>query len=422
MIRMNGVPRAQQRAIDDGKGHLSLIASLRGPLLTISLAFLLCSIPSQAQHKITPTAEIELHTHAESRVNAQIKFDAAGRLLLLYRDKFRTSQKGNWHLIRLTEPFSDKLKREEIVFSIPQEPVDPESSHRWDFFSDRLLLSSDGSHAFGVFEGSVVTAKSGPPPSGAGRNVSVDIFESVISFDLKAFRVSGTAEITQHPNNLAAEQISTKGDLLLLYLTDTNWKIVILDGFLHEVQTINFSATPVEKSNRSACRLRPDLKIECPMRGRGNVLLGSDSVVQLAESTCRMGPGSGEFGIGKDETLKDYVIEADRLCTRDESGNENLVSADLLPRCPQGWDMAAISADHRSGLVSCIVMGLLLDSFSYISQASLQLIDVSTLTVRTAIPLSTRHRSAVAVFHHSGLSAIAVIEDGAKLLVYAVAD
>jgi hypothetical protein len=399
-----------------------LIASLHGYLYTITLAFFMFPLASQGRPKIAPVAEIDLHTHAEWRVNAQIEFDTAGRLLILYRDKFRMSPTGNWHLIRLTGPFSGELKREEIDFSIPQEPVDPESTRRWDSLSDRLLLSPDGSRAFAVFEGSVVTSKSGPPPSGAVRNVSVDTFSSLISFDLTAFRVFASADVTQHPNNLTAKQISPKGDLMLLYSTDTDWKIVVLDGFLHKVQTVNYSVAPLEKSGRSFCRLRPDLKIECPIQGQGDLLLGPEPVIQLAESTCKMRLESSAFGIGKDETVKDYIIEADRLCTRNESGKEELVSADLLPRCRQGWHVSAISPDRHSALTSCILMDTFLDTFSYISKANLQLIDVPTLAVRTTIPLSTRHRSAVAVFHHSGTSTIAVIEDGTRLLVYAVAD
>lgn len=388
----------------------------------IPVALLMFPLAARAQPKITPAADVDLHTHAEWRVNTPIEFDSAGRLLILYRDKFGVRQIGNWHLIRLTGPFSRELRREEIDFSIPQEPVDPESSHRWDSFSARLLLSPDGSRAYAVFEGSVVTAKSGPPPSGAVRNVSVDTFSSLISFDLTAFRVLASADVTQHPNNLAADQISTKGELLLLYSTDTDWKIVILDASLHELQTVNFSAAPLEKSGRSFCRLRPDLKVECPMQGQGDLLLSSEPVVQLAESTCKMRPGSSAFGIGKDETVKDYIIEADRLCTRNESGKEELVSSDLLPRCRQGWHVSAISPDRYSALTSCILIDTFLDTFSYLSRTSLQLIHVATLDVRAPIPLSTRHRSAFAVFHHSGTSTIAVIEDGTRLLVYAVAD
>lgn len=379
-------------------------------------------LAAQAQPKITPIAEIDLHSHAEWRVNAQIEFDTAGRLLILYRDKFGMRQVGNWHLVRLTEPFSREPKREEIDFSIPQEPVDPESTRRWDSFSARLLLSPDGGRAYAVFEGAVVTAKSGPPPSGAVRNVSVETFSSLISFDLRAFRLSASADVTQHPNNLVADQISTKGDLLLLYSTDTDWKIVILDGSLREVKTVNFRAPPLEETGRSFCRLRPDLKVECPMQRQGDLLLGPEPVIQLVESTCKMRPGSSAFGIGKDETVKDYIIEADRLCTRNELGEEEFVSADLLPRCRQGWHVSAISPDRHSALTSCILMDTFLDTFSRITQANLQLIDVPTLDVRTTIPLSTRHWSAVAVFHHSGTSTIAVIEDGARLLVYAVAD
>ncbi len=412
----------EKKCVGDAKGNSSLIASLRGYFFTISLSFLTFAVPLRPQPKITPANEIDLHTHAEWRVNTQIEFDTAGRLLILYRDKFRLNTTGNWHLIRLTELISGKSLREEIAFSIPQEPMNPKPADRWDLFSSRLLLSPDGSHAFAVFAGFVVTAKSGQPPPGAVRNVNVDTFSSLISFDLTAFRVLASANVTQHPDNLAAEQIGKNGDLLLLYLTDTDWKIVIVDGFLQTVKTQNVSAAPVEKSRRSSCQLRPDLKIQCSMQGRGDLLLGPESVVHLAESACKTGPGFGAFGLGKDETVKDYKIEADRLCTRDESGKEELVSADLLPRCRQGWDVSAISPDRHSVLTSCILMDTFLDTFSYISSANLQLIDVPALASRTTIPLSTRHRSAVAVFHNSGTSTIAVIEDGSRLLVYSIAD
>ena len=247
---------------------------------------------------------------------------------------------------------------------IPQEPADPEPTRRSTSFSVRLLLSPDGSRAFAEFEGAVVTAKPGPPPPGAARNVSVNGFESLVSFDLAAFRVSAARDLTEHQNQPAnVQELISNGELFRLYLTDTEWKIVVLDGLLHEVQTVTVSAAPVDQSARHWCELRSDLKIECPVKGGGNLLLSSDSVVQLAPSTCSMTLRRSAFEVGKDELVKGYVTEADRLCTRDESGKENLVSADLLPHCPHRWHVAAISPDHRSLLTSCIVTELVLDSF-----------------------------------------------------------
>jgi len=398
-----------------------VIVSLLGYLYAAALAVLAFPLALGAQPKIAPKADIDLHTHAEWRVDVPVEFDTAGRLLFLFRDKFRLNPKGNWHLIRLTGPFSDEVSREEIDFSIPQEPADPESARRWDAFSSRLLLSPDGSHAYAIFQGAVVKAKPGPPPPGAVRNVSVESFSSLISFDLREFRVLDSAGVNEHSKDLVGEQISATGDLLLLYLTDTDWAIAIRDRFLHEVKTLTVSAIPVERAGRYSCQLRPDLHVECPTRAGGEIVLGPKSALQLAESTCKM-IGSGAFGIGKDETIKSYVIQADRLCTRDESSNEELVSTDLLPPCRQGWRVSAISPDRHSVLTSCILMDTFLDTFSYISKASLQLIDVRTLVARTTIPLSTRHRSTFAVFHQSGTSTVAVIEDGAKLLLYTVAD
>jgi len=124
------------------------------------LLFLASPLALRAESKATLRIEADLHTHAEWRVNAQLNFDSSGRLVVLYRDKFKPNPKGNWHLVRLMPPFLDGTGREEITFSIPQEPVDPDSARRWDDFSFVLLLSPDGSRGYAIFEGTVVTAKS----------------------------------------------------------------------------------------------------------------------------------------------------------------------------------------------------------------------------------------------------------------------
>ena len=420
MIRENGDFDARKVCAGRAKGLVTLIVSSTRYSTIILLVFLTFPLILQAQPNVAPTNEFDLHTHAEWRVNAQVKFDAAGRLVLLYRDKFKLNPKGNWHLVRLAGPFTRDVRRERVDFSIPQEPVDPDSARRWDSFSSSLLLTADGSRAYATFQGTVVTVKPGPPPPGAVRNVSVETFSSVVSFDLAAFRLLAVSDIAGQPSSPAGQQVSVSGDLALLYWRDTDWKLSIHDEFLSELRAITISAVPIAKAERHSCYLRPDLQIECPMEGKGDVVLGHESVVQLPPSTCKMTQGAGAFGIGKDEVLRDRVLQSDRLCTRDKSGNEELVSADLLPRCRRGWDVSAISPDNHSVLTSCILMDIFLDTFSYISRASLQLIDGHTLAVKATIPLSTHRRSTFAVFHHSGESTIAVIEDGTKLLLYAV--
>jgi len=409
MLLGNGDSPAMSRGVLNRYSSLLLLLFLASPLAL------------RAESKATLRTEADLHTHAEWRVNAQLSFDSSGRLLVLYRDKLKRNPKGNWHLVRLMPPFLDgDAGHEEITFSIPQEPVDPDSRRRWDTFSSLLLLNPAGDRGYAIFEGAVVTANSGPPPPGAVRNVSAQTFASLVSFDLSAFRLLASANLAQPQDGPVDKLIGTGGDLLLLYLTDTNAEIVSFDELLHEVKTVRFSAAPIGKTDRSFCRLRQESEIECPARGKRDILLGAQSDVRLPESTCKMSLGA--FGIGKDETVKNYTLESDHLCTRNELGNEEVISADLLPRCPQGWQVSAISPDRHSALTSCILMGTFLDTFSYISRADLQLIHVPTLAVKTTIPLSTRRRSVVAVFHSSGTSTVAVLEDGTKLVVYKVAD
>ena len=144
----------------------SLTAPLQRCLTLVFLTLLASSLPGQAPPTLNPIVTHELHTQAEWRVIANIVFDPAGRLLILYRDNSKLKNNGNWHLIRLSEPLSDKPLREEIVFSIRQEPFDPESMRRWDGFDSRLFLSPNGSHAYATFSGAIVTKNSGPTPPG----------------------------------------------------------------------------------------------------------------------------------------------------------------------------------------------------------------------------------------------------------------
>ncbi len=371
----------------------------------------------RAQPILGPPKTLDLHTHAEWRVNAKMKFDRAGRLLILYRDKSKLNSNGNWHLLRLTEPLSAKPLREEITFSIPQEPVDDNSAERWNLFYSELLPTPDGSHAYATFNGLVVTAKTGPPVVTGGRNVRIEPFSSVVSLDLGAFRLLASADVAPRPDSNPG-QIDAEGNLLLLHSTETDWKIVAMDESLHVVKTVTI---PIPPDVRTPCQFRPDFKMECPARGGGDLVLDSRSTVQIPRSECKMSSSLVE-GFGKDETLNGGLIQADHLCVLHESGREERVSSDLLPRCHSGWRPAAISPDHRSLLTSCFEEGSFLDTFFYTSKATLQIVDAVTLAQRATIPLPTRPRLAYAIFHSSGTTTVAVLEDVGTLRMYSLSD
>jgi hypothetical protein len=389
------------------------------------MLWLLASLPeAHGQQRLgpSPVATVDLHTNAEWRVNAPIEFDPTGRLLILYRDKFKLRPSGNWHLIRLADPLSAKPLREEITFSIPQEPVNPRAADRWIGFHSHLLLSADGRRAYATFSGTVVTAKPGPRLATGGENVKVGLFSSVASFDLRAFRLLACAEV-ELPPTPDSQRVDAEGNLLLLSQTDTDWTIAALDESLRKIKAVIISMAPVSKGERFFCQLRPDYMLECPASGGGDpvFILGPQSTVQLPRSACKRTSGPGPLEFGRDETVVNGIVQSARLCIRNDSGQEERVASDPLTRCYGDWRPDVISPDHRSLLVSCSEVESFLDMF-FTSKVTLQLVDALTLASRATIPLSTRRRSTYTVFHHSGTTTIAVLEDGWKLALYNLTD
>lgn len=194
----------------------------------LGLILIVTSAIAAAQTPPTPTLArtLDLHTHAEWRVNAQMQFDREGRLLILYRDKANLTPNGNWHLIRLRDPLSSKPLREELAFSLPQEPEVPRATDRWDDFHSALLLDSS-SHAFVVFAGATCDELPGPKPTTSGNNVKCHNFSSGVSVDLKAFRVVAIQDISDH---LDAREpwrkpatVNEQGELLTLHLGKEDW-------------------------------------------------------------------------------------------------------------------------------------------------------------------------------------------------------
>ena len=94
------------------------------------------------------------------------------------------------------------------------------------------------------------------------------------------------------------------------------------------------------------------------MPNGGDIRLTLQSVLELPQSSCKVIQEFGSVEIGKHETLdKAYMLLSDRLCIRDNSGNQVQFSADLLPRCPRGWLVSAASPDGHSALTTCIITG-----------------------------------------------------------------
>ena len=152
----------------------------------------------------------------------------------LYRDRFKLNSNGNWHLVCLTPPFSRTKRREEIVFSIPQEPSDPDSSRVWDAFASELLLSYDGNRAYATFHGAAVTARPGPPKERSVRNVPVIEFSSALSFDLSKFQLTASSDVTPLGGYSDRHRVDSDGDLIYLGATDKAWSMTALDESLHQ--------------------------------------------------------------------------------------------------------------------------------------------------------------------------------------------
>lgn len=175
------------------------------------IALLAVPLAAKGPPALRPTLILDLHTDVQWPVVARVQFDPKGRVLILYRDKSKLRPGGNWHLARLTDVQSGKPIREEILFSIPQEPGD--DRRRFDSYT---LPSADGSLAYVIIEGTSATPKPGVAGVNDIPNVSLDHFASVHSFDLVAFRVVASADVSEPRAMLTSHGMDAQGNLLLV--------------------------------------------------------------------------------------------------------------------------------------------------------------------------------------------------------------
>lgn len=368
------------------------------------------SVSTAAQNPPVPTLvrTVDLRTHVEWRVNAQMQFDREGRLMILYRDKAKLDSSGNWHLIRLTDPLSANSHREEVAFSLVQEPENSRSSDRWDNFHDDLLLSPDESHAFAVFSGVLCTELPDPPTPPARHNVKCRTFSSAASFNLLTLGVIANKDISDLQSVLEPwsepETVNGNGELLTLLAGKYDWQITALNSQLEVSRVVHLGDQREVWESNGGCRTIPDAVLSCPTPDR------SPDVVRR----CKAGRDT-------EVTQAGFGINHDEVCRLD-SPSATSSGSKLLPTCHPGWVLMGISPDHHSLLAGCGEESDFLDIWYYLSRSDLEVVDASTLRPTAYLKLPTRSRTTEAVYHSENRTILAILKEAETLTLYSIHD
>lgn len=396
------------------------------------LGFILFLSPVIAATQIPPTPALartlNLHTHAEWRVNAQMQFDREGRLLILYRDRDKLTPTGNWHLIRLTDPLSPKPHREDLIFSLPQEPEGPRASDLWMNFHSALLPDSE-SHAFAVFAGATCKELPGPKPATGGYNVNCRNFSSAVSFDLKAFHVIATQDISDRLDShepWEPAMVNKQGELLTLHRGKDDWQIAFFDPPLKAFRVISLDANKDHSALLGFCRLTPEATLDCSHLGGASPFLVTQEGIQPipppANPSCKTEGNAGvtQAGFGIDtRTNAQRLVESNALCRLNAASP---TSPSLLPLCHQSWRLTGISSDHHSVIARCSEMNNFLDTWYYTSRNDVEVVDTSTLQPIAYLKLSTLSLSTEAIFHTDSHTTLATLKEGGILKLYTIPD
>jgi hypothetical protein len=339
-----------------------------------------------------------------------MRFDREGRILILYRDNAKLNSSGNWHLIRLTDSLSANPHREEVAFSLVQEPENTRSSDRWVNFNNDLLVSPDESHAFAVFTGVVCTELPGPPTPPARHNVKCRNFSSAVSFNLLTLGLLANKDITEFQSALEPwnepETVNGNGELLTLLAGKDDWQITVLNSQLEVSRVVHLGGQgKVWDLSNERCRTTPDVALSCP----------TPDTAPDKDRRCKPGHDA-------EVTQAGFGINDDEACRLDSPSATTSSGSKLLPPCPPGWDLTGISPDHHSLLASCGEENNFLDIWYYLSRSDVEVVDASTLRPTAYLKLPTRTLTTEAVYHSENRTILAVLKEAKALMLYSIQD
>ena len=373
----------------------------------------------------TPVLTIDLKSDAEWKASPQVSFDPQGRLLVLYRDKKKTSPQGNWHLVRITNPLGSLHTRQELVFAPAEEPADPDRSRTWDSTHVRLYASDDGNQVYAVFEGATVTRKPGPHAVNGLRNVESRYFTNAVSLDMKSLKVSAKRDLTSELSYAVAAAVDLHGNLLVLQFDKSSFQVTTLSSAL--ARQAPAVTMPRAGELMQSCFLQRDTTIQC---------LRKNEVVHITPEGqhlfAHLDPGwimdgqllASQAGwiVAAYRLDEDQVIAEERLWQIDGKGELVLSSDILTPKCREGWNGSTVSSDGMSLLAACYETTGFLDYFYRLTRADLQLFNASTLKFQGALKLPSRQQNDYAVWHEKGQTVVAVLQNGVKLKLYRIED
>jgi hypothetical protein len=395
------------------------------PSRVLCLVLLVAFATNGKSQAIPPTPTLantlELHNHVEWRVNAQMHFDRQGRILILYRDNAKLNPAGNWHLIRFTDPLSGSPHREDLAFSIPQEPESPRASDTWNTFHNDLLLSPDETHAFAVFAGVRCKELPGSRPATGGYNVKCQFFSAAVTFDLTRFRSIANQDITDHLSGMEPwgrpAAVSPDGELLTLLYGKQDWEITVFSPQLEVSHVIQRDEDKKYWQVGTMCSITPQANLLCSSPSNPN----AEGELSSCKPNGDPALVQGGFGI-ETHRSRELLVSSNAVCHIDAMSLVSSSGADLLPLCHQSWRLKGISPDRHSLIAECSEENNLLDIWYYASRRDIEIVDAATLRPTAYLKLSTRSRFTDAVFHSGNRTILATLKEAGTLKLYTIPD
>ncbi len=372
-----------------------------------------------------PSQVIELNPKGNWKASPSVAFASDGRVLVLYRDRWKADARGNWHLVRVSDLWAHP-KAEEIVFAPQEEPSDPDRSRTWEGFGTSLHVTEGGTTAYAVFGGGVNTTRVLPPKFPGVRNVNFRSFINVVAFDLDRFVVTAKRDVTEIADGAGDLTTTEKNSLLLAKTNNGSWQVHILDASLKEIPTSQVQGRRDMKL-AGTCQLIPDSSLVCADKDGAYLLTASGNqpllriespwhVHQVKWSTA--GGLAGVFALDSNR-----AVTSDRLWKLSAAGVPLKSSGDFSPHCPGGWRLSSVSNDGNIAAIECTVIDDYFDdAIQIVKWSEMQIYETGSMRLIARWSLSTRRISRIAIWHRLHESIVAVLEDADILKLYRFAD
>ena len=218
--------------------------------------------PSQVIALTRPAVTIVLNSDAEWKAPHSVEFDPQGNVLVVYRDDKKSSREGNWHLLKISDVLGSSPHRQALTFAPIEEPADPDSNIKWGMANGFLRLNGEGTLAYAILGGAIVTRKPGPLTIDGHRNIESRNFTNVVAIDLESFEVVAKRDVSRESDSARTSIVDNNGNLLVLRTGEVSWTVTAFEAGLNE-QSSRVIGGRTGNYNIEACSIERIETIRC---------------------------------------------------------------------------------------------------------------------------------------------------------------